>query len=108
MEQATLHKQFQRPQTQYRAIAFWALNGDLEALELTRQLDCFKRMGLGGACLHARSGLQTPYLSRRWFDLMRSCVEHAERQKLIIWLYDEDRYPSGAACVHVNQNPAFT
>ncbi len=99
--------QFRSPGPQYRAISFWALNGRLEGRELIRQLDYFRTMGLGGSCLHARSGLQTRYLSQQWLGLMRQCVQHARRQRQRIWLYDEDRYPSGAAGGLVTRHPQF-
>lgn len=101
------YQQFLNPPLECRAISFWALNGNLQARELARQLDYFKSMGLAGACLHARSGLQTPYLSRHWFALVRSCIEHARRRGMIIWLYDEDRYPSGSAGGMVTQRKEF-
>ncbi len=101
------YEQFLNPPLECRAISFWALNGNLQARELERQLDYFKSMGLAGACLHARSGLQTPYLSRRWFNLMGSCINHARRRGMIIWLYDEDRYPSGSAGGMVTRRKEF-
>src|SRR5437867_306236 len=92
---SALEKLFRNPTAEYRGISFWALNGDLNRRELARQIAFFHQMGLGAVCLHARSGLRTRYLSRRWFDLMRSCVEGARRLGMLVWLYDEDRYPSG-------------
>lgn len=102
-----VRSRFEKPAVQHRAISFWALNGDLQARELKRQIDFFKTMGLGGVCLHARTGLKTPYLSRRWFELMRVCVEHARDRGMLVWLYDEDRYPSGAAGGLVTTDPWY-
>lgn len=107
MLQTALAAQFKRPGVRYRGISFWSLNGRLESRELKRQIDYFKKMGLGAVCLHARSGLQTRYLSKQWFKLMRECVEHAKDRKMLVWLYDEDRYPSGFAGGFVTKNPEF-
>lgn len=98
---------FQNPPAEYRAVSFWSLNGKLRAPELRRQIDVFKEMGLGGVCLHSRNGLQTKYLSKQWFDLMRVCVDHAKKRGMLIWLYDEDRYPSGAAGGIVTKDPRY-
>jgi len=65
--------------------------------ELRRQIRIFHRMGLGGAFMHSRVGLATPYLSEDWFRMVRACVDEAKRVGLEMWLYDEDRWPSGAA-----------
>ncbi len=76
---------------------FWAWNGKLEKDELIRQINVMKDMGLGGFFMHARVGLNTPYLSEEWFDCIKACIEEAEKLNMNAWLYDEDRWPSGAA-----------
>jgi len=103
----TLAKTFANPPCQYRAKPFWAWNGKLEEQELRRQIRAMRRMGLGGFFMHSRVGLDTPYLSREWFNLVGACVDEARRQKMEAWLYDEDRWPSGAAGGLVTKNPRY-
>jgi len=88
---------FQSPPSEFRGKPFWALNGRLEEAEMRRQIGVFQEMGLGGAFLHSRVGLGTPYLSDEWFKLMRACADECKKRKMEAWLYDEDRWPSGAA-----------
>ena len=88
---------FADPPAEYRGKPFWAWNGRLEAEELRRQVRVMKRMGLGGFFMHSRVGLATPYLSDEWFRMIRACMDEAGRQGMEAWLYDEDRWPSGAA-----------
>ncbi len=88
---------FKNPGCEYRGKPFWAWNGRLEKSELERQLGVFKKMGFGGAFMHARVGLGTPYLSKEWFDLIDVCARKCEKEDMQAWLYDEDRWPSGAA-----------
>ncbi|MBR7119983.1 MAG: hypothetical protein IKC77_07290 [Lentisphaeria bacterium] len=76
---------------------FWAWNGKLTKEELIRQIHLMKDMGLGGFFMHSRVGLNTPYLSEEWFDCVKACIEEAEKLNMHAWLYDEDRWPSGAA-----------
>ncbi|MBQ9310468.1 MAG: hypothetical protein IJ222_06345 [Bacteroidales bacterium] len=90
-------KEFRNPGASYRSQSFWSLNDSLSADELKRQLSLFKEGGFGGAFLHSRTGLLTPYLSEEWFDLMDTCVEEAQRLGLETWFYDEDKWPSGWA-----------
>ncbi len=87
---------FRNPSSEYRATPFWAWNGHPEAEELTRQIENFRRMGFGGFHMHVRSGMDVEYLSPAFFDQIRHCVSEAERLDMLAWLYDEDRWPSGA------------
>ena len=102
-----LAERFQHPPASCRGKPFWAWNGRLDEAELRRQLGVFKQMGLGGAFLHARVGLATPYLSPEWFALVRACADECQKLGLEAWLYDEDRWPSGAAGGLVTKDPRF-
>lgn len=94
----TLSKElFKNPTSEYRGTPFWAWNGHLEKDELCRQIDVFNEMGLGGFHMHVRTGLDNEYLSDEYMGLVKACVEKAKGNKMLAWLYDEDRWPSGAA-----------
>lgn len=88
---------FQNPTSEYRATPFWAWNCKLEQDELEWQLEVFKKMGLGGAHMHVRTGMATEYLSDEHMNLIRACVDKAKNEEMLAWLYDEDRWPSGPA-----------
>ena len=88
---------FREPTSEYRGTPFWAWNCRLEKDELLRQLDVMKEMGFGGAHMHVRTGLDTPYLSDEFFEMIGACIDKSEKEGMLAWLYDEDRWPSGAA-----------
>ena len=88
---------FKNPTSEYRGTPFWALNSHLTKEELCRQIDIFKEMGLGGFHLHVRTGLENEYLSEEYMDLIKDTVAKAKDEDMLAWLYDEDRWPSGAA-----------
>ena len=98
---------FRNPTSEYRGTPFWAWNCKLEKDELCRQIDVFKEMGLGGFHMHVRTGMATPYLSDEYMDIVKCCVEKAKSEDMLAWLYDEDRWPSGAAGGFVTKNPEF-
>jgi hypothetical protein len=98
---------FANPGASYRGAPFWSWNGALEEPVLLEQLDQLKVMGMGGAHIHARTGLTTQYLSDEFMGLVRSCVEHSKASGQLTWLYDEDRWPSGFAGGLVTKDPAF-
>lgn len=100
-------KLFKNPTSEYRATPFWAWNDDLEKEELNRQIDEFKEMGLGGFHMHVRCGLNTPYLSEEFMNLIKSCTDKAKKEEMLAWLYDEDRWPSGAGGGFVTANREY-
>ena len=88
---------FRHPTSEYRAAPFWAWNCKLEKDELLRQLDILRKMGMGGAHMHVRTGMATPYLSDEFMSLIKVCTDKCRDEGMLAWLYDEDRWPSGAA-----------
>lgn len=99
--------EFENPSCEYRGKPFWAWNGKLDPEELQRQIRLMNTMGLGGFFMHSRVGLDTEYLSEDWFECVRACIEQADELDMEAWLYDEDRWPSGAAGGAVTRNPEY-
>lgn len=85
------------PTSEYRGAPFWSWNCRLEKDELMRQAEILGKMGFGGYHMHVRSGMDTPYLSPEFMSLVHACVDKAESEHMLAWLYDEDRWPSGFA-----------
>lgn len=98
---------FKNPTSEYRAAPFWAWNGKLDQEELNWQLDVLKKMGFGGAHLHVRTGMSTPYLSDEYMRFIKDTVQKAKENEMLAWLYDEDRWPSGAAGGLVTKEKRF-
>ncbi len=98
---------FQNPGSEYRGTPFWAWNCELDKDELLWQLEILKKMGMGGAHMHVRTGMATPYLSDAHMDLIKACVEKCREENMLAWLYDEDRWPSGAAGGIVTKDPQY-
>lgn len=106
-EKELTQEQFRHPGSEYRGAPFWAWNCRLEKEELLRQLEVLKKMGLGGAHMHVRTGMATPYLSDEHMALIKACVEKCRDEKMLAWLYDEDRWPSGAAGGLLTKDPQY-
>ena len=60
-----------------------------------------KEMGMGGVFIHPRPWLITEYLSDEYLELVRYSIDQGKELGLLIWLYDENSYPSGFAGGHV-------
>jgi len=90
-------EEFKNPGMEFRGAPFWSLNSRLEPEEMRRQIRVMHQMGMGGFFMHSRVGLDTPYLSDEWFECIEACIDEAGKLGMAAWLYDEDRWPSGAA-----------
>ena len=82
-------------QEEYRSIPFWSWNDRLELAKLKKQIHWMKENGIGGFFMHARSGLQTEYLSEEWMQCIEGCAKEAEKLDMKAWIYDENGWPSG-------------
>ena len=97
----TILKMFADPPAEYRSAPLWVWNDLMTRDEIKRELEDFKARGIGGAFIHPRPGLITPYLTDEWFSLCSYAVEVGKGLGLKIWIYDENSYPSGFAGGHV-------
>lgn len=92
-----LTQNLKNPGSSHRSAPFWGWNDRLRPEELVRQLKDMKAKGMGGAFIHSREGLETPYLSEEWMDDVAASIECAQQEDMEIWIYDEDKWPSGSA-----------
>ena len=79
----------------FKSIPFWSWNDELNEEELKEQIRWMNAKGIGGFFMHARSGLKTEYLSKKWMDCIQACTEEAEKLGMQAWAYDENGWPSG-------------
>lgn len=107
MSLKNLLNEVKSPSIEFRGVPFWAWNGTIDEEEIRTQIRDFKKMGLGGFFMHSRVGLNTEYLGEKWFKCILAGIDEAKKQGLKAWLYDEDRWPSGAAGGLVTQNHKF-
>ncbi|MDO5422725.1 MAG: hypothetical protein Q4F41_03250 [Eubacteriales bacterium] len=100
-------QEFQNPPARFRGAPFWAWNNRLEKEKLKKQIGYFKEMGMGGFHIHCRTGLDTEYLGKEFLECVAECAEEGRKQGLYTYLYDEDRWPSGAAGGKVTKEEAY-
>ncbi len=92
-----LHHQFRNPSRDYGILPFWFLNGELDPDEMRWQLAELRAKGMPGIVLHARYGLEMPYLGEQYLARIRLAIAEAEQLGLKTWIYDEMNWPSGTA-----------
>lgn len=88
---------FHNPTSEYRGAPFWAWNCKLDKDTILEQIEIMKKMGMGGYHVHVRTGMATEYMSDEFMNFVRTALEKGKKEKMLTWLYDEDRWPSGAA-----------
>ena len=86
---------FSNPPAEFRPVPFWSWNERMEPDEIRRQVALMKAGGWGGAFIHSRIGLLTPYLGEEWFRACDAVMEACRTEGMLVWLYDEDKWPSG-------------
>ena len=91
----------------HTGIPFWSWNDKLDVQKLNEQIDWMHKKGYGGFMMHARSGLETEYLSKEWFDCIQSCCDKAKELGMQAWAYDENGWPSGFVGGKLLENKDF-
>lgn len=81
----------------YKGLPFWSWNDKLNTEKLKKQINWMKENDIGGYFMHARSGLQTEYMSEEWMQCIEACAEEGEKTGMKSWIYDENGWPSGFA-----------
>lgn len=87
---------FKNPGSEYRATPFWAWNCKMTKEEIDNSLHSLKEMGMGGGHVHCRTGMDNPYMGEEFLSLVKYTNEKCKEMDMLTWLYDEDRWPSGA------------
>ena len=88
---------FLNPSAAYRGVPFWSWNCRVTKELIDAQVGCFQKMGMGGAMIHPRTGLDTPYLGDEYMELVAYAERRLREAGMSCWLYDEERFPSGCA-----------
>lgn len=96
-----LRAMFAKPPAEFSSAPLFVWNGEITEKELDLFLEDFKAKGIESFIIHPRPGLITEYMSDRWWTLVKHTVKKAKSLGMIVWLYDENSYPSGFAGGHV-------
>lgn len=81
------YKLFRGPTAEYRGCPLWAWNTKLDMETMVRQIGYLQEMGFGGFHMHPRVGLDTEYLGDEFMDIVKTCVQVAEKKGMMACLY---------------------
>ena len=94
---ANMKAHFADPPVEFSNGPLWVWNDLITDEHIQSTLADLAAQGIGQVVLHPRPGLMTPYLSDEWFRLWKVALREAEKLDILIWIYDENSYPSGFA-----------
>lgn len=72
LEETLSEELFKNPSGEYRGAPFWAWNCKVTKEQIDDQTEIFLRMGMGGAHIHCRTGMNIPYMSDEFLDRYRT------------------------------------
>ncbi len=101
MKQTISTLDLQHPSREYTSAPFWVWNDWLTPVLLEQTLVSLAEQHIRQVIVHPRPGLMTPYLAEEWFSLWRHALTLARKYDMLLWIYDENSYPSGFAGGHV-------
>src|SRR5215831_150476 len=93
--QEWLYTEFLNPGREYSPMPFWFWNGELDDKQIQEQIRRMVDQHVYGAFLHARDGLQTPYLSEQWWKAIEAGLQEAKRSGFLFNFVDDYDWPSG-------------
>lgn len=91
----SLHQEFMDPPHDFSPMPFWFWNGKMEGRQIQEQIRDMAAQHVYGAFLHARDGLQTPYLSDEWWNAIAAGLQESKRIGFEFNFVDEYDWPSG-------------
>ncbi len=94
---ASVSSLIQNPSSEYTSGPLWVWNDMLTREQVVESLDVLARQHIRQVWVHPRPGLMTPYLSDSWFQLWEATLAAARERNMLVWIYDENSYPSGFA-----------
>lgn len=94
-------ERFRNPAPDSRPVALWFLNGTLTTELIDAQLAELRSAGIMGAVLFPYQGsagypaTSPAYLSEGWFAMVEHALREAKRTGMVVWLFDDEFFPSG-------------
>ena len=92
-----IKKHFADPPAKFRSAPLTVWNDDVTEEKIEKQITEMHDQGIGGIFVHPRFGFMTEYLSDNYFSLYQFTYKKLKELGMIMWIYDENGYPSGFA-----------
>jgi hypothetical protein len=94
-EATPLYQGFLDPPHDFSPMPFWFWNGNMQGPIIQQEIRDMVDQHVYGAFLHARDGLETPYLSEEWWSAIGAGLEQSQASGFEFNFLDEYDWPSG-------------
>lgn len=94
-EASPLYQGFLDPPHDFSLMPFWFWNGNMQGPIIQQEIRDMVDQHVYGAFLHARDGLQTPYLSEEWWSAIGAGLKQSKTSGFEFNFVDEYDWPSG-------------
>ena len=78
------------PDNKYRPLNYWGWLENIQPEEVKWQVGEMHKAGLGGYVMHARGGLEIPYMGEQWLDSVKAMIEQGKELGMVTIVDDED------------------
>jgi hypothetical protein len=95
VEMTPLYQGFLDPPHDFSLMPFWFWNGKIQGPIIQQEIRDMVDQHVYGAFLHARDGLQTPYLSEEWWNAIGAGLKQSRTSGFEFNVVDEYDWPSG-------------
>jgi alpha-L-rhamnosidase/Glycosyl hydrolase 2 galactose-binding domain-like len=95
VEATPLYQGFLDPPHDFSLMPFWFWNGKMQGPIIQQEIRDMVDQHVYGAFLHARDGLQTPYLSEEWWNAIGAGLKQSRTSGFEFNFVDEYDWPSG-------------
>lgn len=89
-------------ENEYKPLNYWGWLENIEPEEVRWQIRQMHKAGLGGYVMHARGGLEIPYMGEQWLDSVAAMIDEGKQLNMLTIVDDEDGWPSGFGGGKVN------
>lgn len=89
-------------ENEYRPLNYWGWLENITPEEVRWQIREMHRAGLGGYVMHARGGLEIPYMGKQWQNSVAAMIDEGRELGMLTVVDDEDGWPSGFGAGEVN------
>lgn len=91
------HKEFKNPDSKYRPMPLWFMNGELTDNGIEQQLKDAKQAGFGGVAVLPMGKTTPKYFSEAYFQKYGEILSKSKKLGMEVILYDDVDFPSGSA-----------
>ena len=104
----SLARHFADPPDEFRPVPWLCYTGSLSDEQVRYAIDQVHEQGIRSFFIFPIYGMEIPYLSDEWFEVVRKSVEYCAEKGMTVWIYDDWNWPNGTCAGQLlKEHPEF-